>query len=88
MTPSYADTRNGNGEHNNSWMITTPKLKIGDEFLKILEDNVFNSMDGGDVTDHIAKVLKITELIKMPDVDTNELRLYVFSKSLSGNAEK
>ncbi|GKD65336.1 hypothetical protein Tco_1307444 [Tanacetum coccineum] len=69
-------------------MITTPKLKIGDEFLKILEDNAFNGMDGGDVTDHIAKVIEITEWIKMPDVDKNELRLYVFSKSLSGNAEK
>ncbi|GKA90774.1 hypothetical protein Tco_0812644 [Tanacetum coccineum] len=88
MVPSYDDTRNGNGEHNNSRMITTPKLKIGDEFLKILEDNAFNGMDGGDVTDHIAKVLEITEWIKMPDVDKNELRLYVFSKSLSGNAKK
>ncbi|GJX66291.1 hypothetical protein Tco_0300634 [Tanacetum coccineum] len=57
-------------------MITTPKLKIGDEFLKILEDNAFNGMDGGDVTDYIAKVLEITEWIKMPDVDKNELRLY------------
>ncbi|GJW80904.1 hypothetical protein Tco_0144879 [Tanacetum coccineum] len=57
-------------------MITTPKLKIGDEFLKILEDNAFSGMDGWDVTDHIAKVLEITEWIKMADVDKNELRLY------------
>ncbi|GJX90365.1 hypothetical protein Tco_0343691 [Tanacetum coccineum] len=88
MVPSYDDTRNGNGEHNNSRMITTPKLKIGDEFLKILEDNAFSGMDGGDVTDHIAKVLEITKWIKMADVDKNELRLYVFSKLLSGNAKK
>ncbi|GJT09703.1 hypothetical protein Tco_0856745 [Tanacetum coccineum] len=88
MVPSYDDTRNGNGEHNNSRMITTPKLKIGDEFLKILEDNAFNGMDGGDITDHIAKMLKITKWIKMPDVDKNELRLYAFSKSLNGNAKK
>ncbi|GJV92109.1 hypothetical protein Tco_1539922, partial [Tanacetum coccineum] len=40
------------------------------------------------ITDHIAKVLKITEWIKMPDVDKNELRIYAFSKSLSGNAKK
>ncbi|GJU54183.1 putative reverse transcriptase domain-containing protein [Tanacetum coccineum] len=75
MVPSYDDTRNGNREHNNSRMIITPKLKIGDEFLKILEDNAFNGMDGGDVTDHIAKVLKISEWIKMPDVDKNELKI-------------
>ncbi|GJX17933.1 hypothetical protein Tco_0218765 [Tanacetum coccineum] len=82
------DTRNGIREQNNSRMITTPKLKIGDEFLKIFEGNAFNDMDGGDVTDHVQKVLKITKWIKMPDVDKNELRFYVFSKSLSGNAKK
>ncbi|GKA37574.1 hypothetical protein Tco_0724139 [Tanacetum coccineum] len=69
-------------------MITTPKLKISDEMLKILEDNTFCGMDGGDITDHIAKVLEVTEWIKMPNVDNNELRLYVFSKSLTGNAKK
>ncbi|GJT72945.1 hypothetical protein Tco_1032231 [Tanacetum coccineum] len=50
MVPSYDDARNGNGEHNNSRMITTSELKISDEFLKILHDNAFNGMDGGDVT--------------------------------------
>ncbi|GJW54111.1 hypothetical protein Tco_0098196 [Tanacetum coccineum] len=87
MVPSYDDARNGNGEHNNSRMITTSELKISDEFLKILQDNAFNGMDGGDVTDHIAKVLEITEWIKMPNVEKNELRLHVFSKSLSGDAK-
>ncbi|GKB69557.1 hypothetical protein Tco_0930969 [Tanacetum coccineum] len=75
-------------DNTNSPMITKPELKIGDEFLKILQDNSCNGMDGSDVTDHIAKVLKITEWIKIPNVDKNELRLHVFSKSLSGNAEK
>ncbi|GJY59700.1 hypothetical protein Tco_0459592 [Tanacetum coccineum] len=50
-------------------------------------DSAFNGMDGGDVTDHIAKVLEITEWIKMPNVEKNELRLHVFSKSLSGDAK-
>ncbi|GJS24017.1 retrovirus-related pol polyprotein from transposon TNT 1-94 [Tanacetum coccineum] len=50
--------------------------------------NMPSSIDGSDVTDHIAKVLKITEWIKIPNVDKDELRLHVFSKSLSGNAEK
>ncbi|GJT03055.1 ribonuclease H-like domain-containing protein, partial [Tanacetum coccineum] len=55
MVPSYDDARNGNGEHNNSRMITTSELKISDEFLKILQENAFNGMDRGDVNDHIAK---------------------------------
>ncbi|GJS07624.1 hypothetical protein Tco_0364420 [Tanacetum coccineum] len=41
------------------------KLKIGDEFLKILRDNAFNGTDGGDVIDNIARIAKITEWIKM-----------------------
>ncbi|GKD61414.1 hypothetical protein Tco_1298923 [Tanacetum coccineum] len=75
-------------DHTNLSMIAKPELKIGDEFLKILRDNSFNGMDGSDVTDHIAKVLEITEWIKIPNVDKDELRLHVFSKSLSGEAEK
>ncbi|GKA96338.1 hypothetical protein Tco_0818433 [Tanacetum coccineum] len=55
MAPSYDDARKRNREHNKSRMITTSELKINDEFLKILQDNAFNGMDGGDVTDHIAK---------------------------------
>ncbi|GJT11503.1 hypothetical protein Tco_0858545 [Tanacetum coccineum] len=75
-------------DHTNSSMITKPEIKIGDEFLKILHDNSFNGVDGSDVTDHIAKVLEITEWIKIPNVDKDELRLHVFSKSLSGDDEK
>ncbi|GKE86071.1 hypothetical protein Tco_1559813, partial [Tanacetum coccineum] len=63
-------------------------IKIGDEFLNILQDNSFNGMDGSDITDYIAKVLEITEWIKIPNADKDELRLHVFSKSLSGDAEK
>ncbi|GJS30307.1 hypothetical protein Tco_0490927 [Tanacetum coccineum] len=81
---SSEDDRN----HTNLSMIVKPELKIGDEFLKILRDNSFNGMDGSDVTDHIAKVLEITEWIKIPNVDNDELRLQVFLKSLSEDAEK
>ncbi|GKE37331.1 hypothetical protein Tco_1460736 [Tanacetum coccineum] len=77
-----------NGDHTNSSMISNPEIKIGDEFLKILHDNSFNGVDGSDVTDHIAKVLEITEWIKIPNVDKDELRLHVFSKSLCRDAEK
>ncbi|GJS95959.1 hypothetical protein Tco_0802927 [Tanacetum coccineum] len=56
--------------------------------MKILQDNIFNDMNGVDVTNHIARVLEITEWIKIPNVEKNVLRLHVFSKSLSGDAEK
>nr|GEV01637.1 hypothetical protein [Tanacetum cinerariifolium] len=83
MITSYDDTKNRNEEHTNSSMIINSELKI-DELLKILQNNAFNGMNGGDVTNHIAKVLKITEWIKMPNVEMNELRLHIFSNSLSG----
>ncbi|GKB27217.1 hypothetical protein Tco_0866618 [Tanacetum coccineum] len=75
-------------DHTNLSKIAKPELKIGDEFLKILRNNSFNGMDESDITNHIAKVLEITEWIKIPNVDKDELRLHVFSKSLSGDAEK
>ncbi|GJR35271.1 hypothetical protein Tco_1210955 [Tanacetum coccineum] len=62
--------------------------KIGHEFLKILRENAFNGMDIGDVIDHITRVVKITKWIKIPDINKNQLRIYVFSKSLSNDAEK
>ncbi|GJT97079.1 putative reverse transcriptase domain-containing protein [Tanacetum coccineum] len=44
-------------------------IEIGDEFVKILQDNTFNGIDRGDIIDHIAKILEILEWIKNPDVD-------------------
>ncbi|GKA98131.1 hypothetical protein Tco_0826025 [Tanacetum coccineum] len=84
---SNDETNDGMKSHANSPMIVMPKLKIGDEFLKILSDNAFNGINRGDVIDHITRVLEITEWIRIPDVDKNELRLHVFSKSLSGDAK-
>ncbi|GJU83134.1 hypothetical protein Tco_1285499 [Tanacetum coccineum] len=87
MVPSYDNAWNENEEHINSQTIITSKLKISDEFLKILQDNAFNGMDGGDIINHIARVLEIIEWIKIPNVEINELRLHVFLKSLSGDAK-
>ncbi|GJX85353.1 hypothetical protein Tco_0336127 [Tanacetum coccineum] len=64
------------------------EFKIGDEFVKILHDNAFNRIDGGDVIDHTSKVLEILEWIKIPNVEKNQLRLHVFPISLSGHARE
>ncbi|GJS43173.1 hypothetical protein Tco_0568216 [Tanacetum coccineum] len=64
---SFDDTKKWDDEHTNSPMITNSKLEIGDEFLKILQDNAFNDMDRGDVADNITKMLEITEWIKIPN---------------------
>ncbi|GKB54150.1 hypothetical protein Tco_0904903 [Tanacetum coccineum] len=82
------DAKDGERNHTSLPTIKKPELKIGDEFLKILGDNAFIGINGGDITDHIAKVPKITEWIKIPNMDRNELQLHVFLESLSGDAEK
>ncbi|GJT84898.1 hypothetical protein Tco_1066615 [Tanacetum coccineum] len=64
------------------------KFKIGGEFLKILHDNAFNGTNGDDVVDHTTKVLAILDLIKIPNVDPDELRIHVFPLSLTGAAQK
>ncbi|GJU78665.1 hypothetical protein Tco_1275735 [Tanacetum coccineum] len=38
------------------------------QLITRIRDNAFNGMDGGDITDHITKVLEFTEWIKMPNV--------------------
>nr|GEV96949.1 hypothetical protein [Tanacetum cinerariifolium] len=75
-------------DQTNSSMITKLEIKIGDEFLKRLQDNSFNGMDGSDIINHISKVLEITEWIQIPNVDKDELRLHMFLKSVSGDAKR
>ncbi|GKD52077.1 hypothetical protein Tco_1281053, partial [Tanacetum coccineum] len=64
------------------------KIEIGDEFVKILQDNAVNGIDEADVVNHITKVLEILEWIKIPNVDKDQLRLHVFPILLSGRAKE
>ncbi|GJS39901.1 hypothetical protein Tco_0564944 [Tanacetum coccineum] len=64
------------------------KFKIGDEFLKILQNNTFNGIDRGNVINRMAKVHEISDWIKIPNLDHNQIRLHVFSNSLSGDAKE
>ncbi|GJT45042.1 hypothetical protein Tco_0953757 [Tanacetum coccineum] len=63
------------------------KFKIGDEFFKILRNNTFNGVEKGNI-DHMEKVLEISEWIKIPNVDHNQIRLNIFLISLSGHAKE
>ncbi|GKA68321.1 hypothetical protein Tco_0768238, partial [Tanacetum coccineum] len=63
-------------------------IEIGDEFVKIILHNAFNGIDGGDVIEHIPRVLEISKWIKIPDVDKDQLRLHIFGISLSGRAKE
>ncbi|GJU44847.1 hypothetical protein Tco_1202113 [Tanacetum coccineum] len=64
------------------------KIELSKELLKELRNNAYDGTKEEDVVDHIAKVLKIINLIKTPDMDTDRLRVYVFPFSLTGAARK
>nr|GEY52386.1 hypothetical protein [Tanacetum cinerariifolium] len=63
-------------------------IEIGYEFVKILQDNAFNGIDGADIVNHIAKVLEISEWIKIPNSNKDQLRLHVFLISLNGRVKE
>ncbi|GJZ60619.1 hypothetical protein Tco_0616435 [Tanacetum coccineum] len=63
------------------------KIELSKEHLKELRNNAYSGTEEEDVVDHIAKVLKISNLIKTPNMDTDRLRVYVFPFSLTGVAQ-
>ncbi|GKD18347.1 hypothetical protein Tco_1207505 [Tanacetum coccineum] len=49
-------------------------IELSKEFLMELQRNAYHGWLDKDVVDHIAKVLEILDLIKIPNVDTDRLR--------------
>ncbi|GJY15119.1 hypothetical protein Tco_0385541 [Tanacetum coccineum] len=64
------------------------KNELSKEHLKELRNNAYNGSEEEDVIDHIAKVLEILDSIKIPNVDTDRLRVHVFPLSLTDAARK
>nr|GEU66362.1 ribonuclease H-like domain-containing protein [Tanacetum cinerariifolium] len=52
-------------------------IELGKEFLIELKNNAYHGMFDEDVVDHIAKVLELLDLIKIPGVDSHRLRMKV-----------
>ncbi|GKE36529.1 hypothetical protein Tco_1459934 [Tanacetum coccineum] len=48
-------------------------IEFSKEFLMKLKDNAYHEMFDEDVVDHIAKVLELLDLIKIPGVNSDEL---------------
>ncbi|GJY98065.1 hypothetical protein Tco_0514975 [Tanacetum coccineum] len=57
------------------------------KFLDDLHNNVFSGTNGKDAVEHIEHYLKIIDLVKLPNVDHDKLRIVVFSISLAGDLE-
>ncbi|GKF71317.1 hypothetical protein Tco_0207431, partial [Tanacetum coccineum] len=48
-------------------------IELSKEFLRELKNNAYRGMFDEDVVDHIAKVLELLDLIKIPGVDSHGL---------------
>ncbi|GJX80884.1 hypothetical protein Tco_0329033 [Tanacetum coccineum] len=63
-------------------------IELSKEFLVELQKNIYHGTYNQDVVDHIAKVLKMVDLIYVPGVDSHQLRMKVFPLSLADNAKE
>ncbi|GJY67309.1 hypothetical protein Tco_0469547 [Tanacetum coccineum] len=63
-------------------------IELSKEFLNELKNNAYHGIFDEDVVDHIAKVLELLNLIKIPGVDSHRLRMKVFPLSLADDARQ
>nr|GEV65385.1 hypothetical protein [Tanacetum cinerariifolium] len=63
-------------------------IKLSKEFLIELKNNAYHGVFDEDVVDHIAKVLELLDLIKIPGVDSHRIRMRVFPLSLADDARQ
>ncbi|GJR46688.1 hypothetical protein Tco_1314791 [Tanacetum coccineum] len=63
------------------------KIELNKEFLVELRKNIYHGTYNEDVVEHIAKVLKMVDLIYVPGVDSHLLRMKVFPLSLADDAK-
>ncbi|GJW72519.1 putative reverse transcriptase domain-containing protein [Tanacetum coccineum] len=64
------------------------KIDLSKEFLVELQKNMYHGTHYEDVADHIAKVLKMVDLIYIPGVDSHQLRMKVFPLLLADDAKE
>ncbi|GKA52248.1 hypothetical protein Tco_0745444 [Tanacetum coccineum] len=81
---------NAQAESNPTEPITNDNInfELSKEFLIELKNNAGHGMFDEDVVDHIAKVLKLLDSIKILGVDSHRLRMKVFPLSLADDARQ
>ncbi|GJZ53543.1 hypothetical protein Tco_0608428 [Tanacetum coccineum] len=63
-------------------------IEFNKEFLVELRKNIYHRTHNEDVVDHIAKVLKIVDLVYVPGMDTHQIRMKIFPLSLADDAKE
>ncbi|GKB14643.1 hypothetical protein Tco_0848566 [Tanacetum coccineum] len=76
-------------ENTQAELDSTEPITVNNINFKLeLKDNTYHKMFDEDVVDHIAKVLELLELIKIPGVDSHQLRMKAFPLSLADDARQ
>ncbi|GJY98179.1 hypothetical protein Tco_0515089 [Tanacetum coccineum] len=84
----YENTEVARSQSNLSITSNDMKIDLSKEFLVELRKNMYHGTHNEDVVDHIAKVLKMIDLIYVSSVDSHELRIKVFPLSLADDAKE
>ncbi|GKC77483.1 hypothetical protein Tco_1128257 [Tanacetum coccineum] len=79
---------NAQNESNLSITSNDINIELCDEFLMELRKSVYHGWIDEDVVNHIAKVLKMIDLIYIPGVDSHQLRMKVLPLSLADDARQ
>ncbi|GKF87523.1 hypothetical protein Tco_0258400 [Tanacetum coccineum] len=79
-----------NAQNKSNLCITSNDINIelSNEFLEELRKNAYYGWIDEDVVNHIAKVLKLIDLIYIPSVDFHQLRMKVFPLSLADDVRQ
>ncbi|GJW29736.1 hypothetical protein Tco_0046611 [Tanacetum coccineum] len=64
------------------------KIGISKEILIKLQDHAYDGAETKEAADHISKFLKIIDLVKIPNINKEQLCVFAFPYSLSGNARR
>nr|GEY61398.1 zinc finger, CCHC-type [Tanacetum cinerariifolium] len=64
------------------------KIEISKELLTELQNNAYNGAEANDAVDHITRFLEIIDLVKIPNVNTEQLCILAFLYSLTGKARR
>ncbi|GJZ81854.1 hypothetical protein Tco_0646848 [Tanacetum coccineum] len=64
------------------------KINLSKEFLEKLQKNTYHGWIDKDVIDHIAMVLEIVYLIRVPGMNSQQLRMKIFPLSLTDEARQ
>ncbi|GKD13125.1 hypothetical protein Tco_1197532 [Tanacetum coccineum] len=84
----YENTKIAQSQSNLSITSNNMKIDLSKEFLVELQRNMYHGTHNEDVVDHIAKVLKMFDLIYISGVDSHQLRIKVFPLSLANDAKE